>query len=201
MRPETPADAGRATPPPRQSPVPSGAGKSPSSLQGGNTSSGRATPKPTNSRAEEEFFSPPDHQDTGASDMGAGSDVAGRSEPLVPPVQEKKKKNTTASPSKASAATAPLAKSAAAPTPVATGKAPAAPLQSSPEGTVVTTEHLTAAVKAATAPGSSSQAQPRAQSLVLHTGRAAVAAGEKAASQLGRIVELTHGGASLGALQ
>jgi hypothetical protein len=87
MRPETPADAGRATPPPRQSLVPSGAGKSPSFLRGGNTSSGRAAPKPTNIRAEEEFFTPLDYQDTDASDMGAGSDVVGRSKPLVPPVQ------------------------------------------------------------------------------------------------------------------
>jgi hypothetical protein len=58
MRPETPADARRASPPPRKSPVPSGAGKSPSSLRGGNTSFERAAPKPTNSRAEEDFFSP-----------------------------------------------------------------------------------------------------------------------------------------------
>ncbi|KAK1651342.1 hypothetical protein QYE76_069147 [Lolium multiflorum] len=94
MRPETPADTVRATPPPRQSPVPSGAGKSPSSLRGSNTSSGRAAPKPTNSRTEEEFFSPPDYQDTDASDMGVGSDVVERSEPLVPPVQENKKKTS-----------------------------------------------------------------------------------------------------------
>jgi hypothetical protein len=140
MRPETPADARRATPPPRQSPVPSCAGTSPSSLRGGNTSLGRAAPKPTNSHAEEEFFSPPDHQDTGASDMGAGLDAAGWSESLVPPVQEKKKNKNTASPSKASAATHPPAKSAAAPTPAATGKAPAALLQSLPEGAIVTAE-------------------------------------------------------------
>jgi hypothetical protein len=66
---------------------------------------------------------------------------------------------------------------------------------------MVTAEQLTAAVKAATAPASSSQAQPQAQSLVLHTGRATMAAGEKAAAQLGRVVELTRAGASLGALQ
>jgi hypothetical protein len=66
---------------------------------------------------------------------------------------------------------------------------------------MVTAEQLTAAVKAATAPASSSQAQPQAQSLVLHTGRVAVAAGEKAVVQLGWVMELTRGGASLGALQ
>jgi hypothetical protein len=127
MRPVTPADAGRATPPLRQSLVPLSAGKSPSSLRGGNTRSGHAAPKPANSRAEEEFFSPPDYQDTGASDMGAGLDAAERSEHLVPPVQEKKKKNTASS-SKASVATPPPAKSAAAPMPAATGKAPVGPL-------------------------------------------------------------------------
>jgi hypothetical protein len=37
--------------------------------------------------------------------------------------------------------------------------------------------------------------------LFLHIGRAAVAAGEKAAAQLGRVVELTRGSASLCALQ
>jgi hypothetical protein len=66
---------------------------------------------------------------------------------------------------------------------------------------MVTAEQLTAAVKAATAPASSSQAQPQSQILVLHTGRAAVAAGEKAVVQLGRVVELTRGSTSLGALQ
>jgi hypothetical protein len=66
---------------------------------------------------------------------------------------------------------------------------------------MVTAEQLTATVKVATAPASGSQAQLQAQTLVLHTGRAAVAAGEKASSQLGRVVELNRGGALLGALQ
>jgi hypothetical protein len=66
---------------------------------------------------------------------------------------------------------------------------------------MVTAEQLNAAVKAATTPAASSQAQPQAQSLTLHTGRAAVVAGEKASAQLGRVVELTRDGASVGALQ
>jgi hypothetical protein len=141
MRPETPDDIGRATPPPRQSPAPSGAGKAPSSPRGGKTSSGRVAPKPTNSRAEEDFFSPPDYEDTGASNMGAGSDVAGWSEPLVPPVQEKKKKKKeTASPRKTPATASPLAKGAATPMPAPTAKAAPAPCPSPTESSMVTAE-------------------------------------------------------------
>jgi hypothetical protein len=66
---------------------------------------------------------------------------------------------------------------------------------------MVTAEQLKAAVKAAAAPASSSQAQPQAQSLTLHAGRAAFTAGEKLSAQLGRVTELTRAGASLGALQ
>jgi hypothetical protein len=66
---------------------------------------------------------------------------------------------------------------------------------------MVIAEQLNAAVKAATTPATSSQAQPQAQSLTLHTGCAAVVSGEKASAQLGRVVELTRDGASLGALQ
>jgi hypothetical protein len=61
---------------------------------------------------------------------------------------------------------------------------------------MVTAEQLTATVKVATAPASGSQAQP----LILHTGRAAVAAGEKVSLQLGRVVELNRGSMNLGAL-
>jgi hypothetical protein len=62
---------------------------------------------------------------------------------------------------------------------------------------MVTAEQLTAAVTVAAAPASGSQAQ----SIVLHVGRAAVAAGEKVSAQLGRVVELNRGTANLGALQ
>nr|XP_051221988.1 uncharacterized protein LOC127340256 [Lolium perenne] len=95
----------------------------------------------------------------------------------------------------------PPASRTAVPTPAGTGKAPASPRQSPASGAMVTAEQLNAAVKAATTPAASSQAQPQAQSLTLHTGRAAVVAGEKASAQLGRVVELTRDGASLGVLQ
>ncbi|KAK1625911.1 hypothetical protein QYE76_000226 [Lolium multiflorum] len=198
MRPETAEETGRSSPPPRQSPASSNAGKAPSSLRGGKTSSGCAAPKPTHSRAEEDFFSPPELEDNGASNMGAGSEEAGRSEPLVPPAPEKKKKKVTVtSPSKAPPATSAPAKSTAVPPPAPADRAPPAPRQSSAESALVTAEQLTAAVKAATAPASGSQVQP----LVLHTGRTAVAAGEKVSSQLGRVVELNRASANLGALQ
>ena len=103
MRPEDSEDASRASPPPQPSPVPSGAGKSPASSRGGNTSAGRAAPESTDHRAEEDLVSPPETQDTGASNIGAGSEDTGRAEPLVPPVPKKKK--TTASPSKTAPAT------------------------------------------------------------------------------------------------
>jgi hypothetical protein len=125
MRPETPADSRQTSPPPQQSPVPSGAGVSPSSLRGGTTSSGLAAPKSPHHRAEEELTFPPYQQDTGASHMGTDSEDVGRPEPLVPPVQNKKKKKATSSPSKASAAMPPPASRTAAPTPAAAGKAPA----------------------------------------------------------------------------
>jgi hypothetical protein len=131
MKPEASADSGRASPPPPQSPVPSGAGKSPSSLWGGTTSSGRVAPKPTNSRAEDELASPPDQQHTGASHMGAGSKDVGPSEPLVPPVEDKKQ-NATVSPSKASSAMPPPASRAATPTPAAISKTPAVPHKNPP---------------------------------------------------------------------
>ncbi|KAM0888481.1 hypothetical protein ACQ4PT_028309 [Festuca glaucescens] len=69
--------------------------------------------------------------------------------------------------------------------------------QSSQKGTEVTAEQSTAAVTATAGPATSSQAQ----ALVLHAGRAAVAAGEKVPAQLGRIVELNRGNANLSGLQ
>jgi hypothetical protein len=53
MRPEAPEDAARTSPTPQASPVPSGAGKSPASPLGGNTSLGRAAPEPSNPRTED----------------------------------------------------------------------------------------------------------------------------------------------------
>nr|XP_051209479.1 uncharacterized protein LOC127326734 [Lolium perenne] len=132
--------------------------------------------------------------------MGAGTEDAGWSEPLVPPVPEKKKKKkaATSSPPKTAPATSSPAKDAPASPPAPPAGAPdPAPQPTSPEGAVITAQQLSAVVTAASAPPSGSQAQ----SLVLHAGRAAVVAGEKASAQLGRIVELTHDGADLGPLK
>ncbi|KAM0852058.1 hypothetical protein ACQ4PT_052018 [Festuca glaucescens] len=139
-------------------------------------------------------------EDTGAGNTGADSEPSRRSEPPVPPVPEKTKQTATASPSKTSSTSArspSTAKGAAAPPPASAGKPPSAPRQSSRKGIEVTAEQPTAAVIAAAGPATSS----RAQALVLHAGRAAVAAGEKVPAQLGRIVKLNRGDANLGALQ
>ncbi|KAK1617924.1 hypothetical protein QYE76_023441 [Lolium multiflorum] len=97
-RPEGSAGSARtSTPPPHSSPAPSGAGNTSASPLGGTTSSGRAAPTPPDLRAEEDLASPPETQDTGASNMGAGKEPAGRAEPSVPPVPEKKKKKKTSS--------------------------------------------------------------------------------------------------------
>ncbi|KAK1686025.1 hypothetical protein QYE76_046873 [Lolium multiflorum] len=210
MRPEAFEGAARTSPPPQVSLVPSGAGKSPASPRGGNTSLGRAAPEPPNSRAEEDFTSPPDVEDTGASNIGAGSEDAERTEPPVPPTPKKKKK-ATASPSKTAPETSALAtsspakeapetssseKGAPSPPPAPpTGQPAPSPEPTHPEGTILTAQQLTAAVTAATAPPSGSQ------SLVLHAGRTAIVADEKASAQLGRIVELTRGEVDLGSLR
>ncbi|KAK1668424.1 hypothetical protein QYE76_056583 [Lolium multiflorum] len=74
-----------STPPPHSSPVPSGAGNTSASPSGGTTSSGCAAPTPPDHRAEEDFTSPPEAQDTGASNIGAGQTDAGQAEPLATP--------------------------------------------------------------------------------------------------------------------
>ncbi|KAM0921736.1 hypothetical protein ACQ4PT_006674 [Festuca glaucescens] len=197
MKPEAPKDTSGTQRPPQQSPAHSGAGEA-HSLRG-DTSSGSAAPKRRHHRAEEDFFSPPEIEDTGAGNMGAGSEPSGRSKPVVPPVPEKTKQTSTASPSKISSISArpSPAKGVAAPPPASAGKPPSAPRQSSRKGTEVTAEQPTAAVTAAVGPATSSPAQ----ALVLHAGRAAVADGEKVPAQLGRIVKLNRGDANLGALQ
>ena len=201
MRPEAPKDTGKIQHPPHQSPAHSDAGKAHSSPRGGTTSSGSAAPKKKHHRAEEVFSSPPETEDTGAGNMGAGSELSGRLEPLVPPVPEKTKQASTSSPSRTSSSAATKipspAKGAAAPPPASGSKPPPAPRQSSRKGTEVTAEQLSAAVTAAAAPPTSFQGQ----ALVLHAGRAAITAGEKVSAQLGRIVELNRGDANLGGLQ
>ncbi|KAM0851442.1 hypothetical protein ACQ4PT_052421 [Festuca glaucescens] len=193
MRPEALQDTSQQQHSLQQSPAHSGAGKTHSSPRGGRTSSGSAAPKQRHHRAED-FTSPPESEDTGAGNMGAGSEPSGRSDPPVPPVPEKTKQTATASPSRASST------SARSPSPAkgaAAGKPPSAPRQSSRKGIEVTGEQLSAAVIAAAAPPTSSQGQ----TLVLHAGRAAITAGEKVLAQLGRIVELNRGDANLGGLQ
>ncbi|KAK1649567.1 hypothetical protein QYE76_067372 [Lolium multiflorum] len=97
MRPESSEETARTSPPPQPSPVPSGAGNSSASPLGGTTSAGRAAPEPSEHRAEEDIVSPPETQDTGASNTGADTEAAGRAEPPVPPAPKKKKKKTPAS--------------------------------------------------------------------------------------------------------
>nr|XP_051202203.1 vegetative cell wall protein gp1-like [Lolium perenne] len=72
-----------------------------SSLKPGTSSAGSAAPTPPDHRAEEDHVSPPETQDTGASNIGADSEAAGGGEPQVPPVPKRKKKKTAdSSPSK-----------------------------------------------------------------------------------------------------
>ncbi|KAK1694201.1 hypothetical protein QYE76_010898 [Lolium multiflorum] len=91
-RPEGSAGSARtSTPPPHSSPAPSGAGNISASPLGGTTSSGRAAPTPPDPRAEEDLASPPETQDTGASNMGAGKDLPGGRNPLFLPSSRRRK--------------------------------------------------------------------------------------------------------------
>ncbi|KAM0920905.1 hypothetical protein ACQ4PT_007153 [Festuca glaucescens] len=199
MRPEALQDTSQQQHFSQQSPAHSGAGQIHSSPRGGKTSSGSAAPKRRHHRAED-FSSPPDTEDTGAGNIGAGSEPSGRSDPPVPPVLEKNKQTSTASPRQASSTSARSpspAKDTTAPPSASASKPPPAPQQSSRKGTEVSAEELSAAVRAAAASASGSQDR----TLVLHAGRAAITAGEKVSAQLGRIVELNRGDANLGELQ
>ena len=92
----------------RASPVHSGAGKSPSPPRGPTASEGNTAPEPEDHRAEGDFSSPPETENSGAGNMGAGTDQAGRSEPLVvPPILEKTTEAPTASPKKTSSSAMP----------------------------------------------------------------------------------------------
>ncbi|KAM0890754.1 hypothetical protein ACQ4PT_026841 [Festuca glaucescens] len=200
MRPEASKDIGKTQHPPHQSPAYTGAGKAHSSPRGGTTSSGSAAPKQKHHRVEGDSSSPPEVEDTGASNTGAGSEQTGQPEPSVPPVPEKTSKVVTASPSKTSSApTQPPspAKGAAVPLPASSRKPPPAPSgqKLSRKSTNITVEQLSGAVEAAVAQPTGSR------ELTLHAGRATIAAGEKVSAQLGRIVELNRGEANLGALQ
>ncbi|KAM0931645.1 hypothetical protein ACQ4PT_000199 [Festuca glaucescens] len=207
MRPETSEDAARASPPSRPSPVPSGTGNPSASPLGGTTSAGRAAPEPADHRAEKDIVSPPEAQDTGASNTGAGTEDAGKAETLVPPVP--KKKTPTSFPSKtvrdssAPASFVPAkdvseaparSRATSTPPPAASTGERAAAKPTSSEGTKLSAQKPAAVVTAASVPSSGSR------SLVLHAGRAAIVAGGTASAQVGRITELTRGGADLGHL-
>ncbi|KAK1603849.1 hypothetical protein QYE76_027522 [Lolium multiflorum] len=178
---------------------------------GGNISSGRAAPKPLDHHAEGDFVSPPEIQDTGASNTGTGTEDAEQAEPLVPPSQKKKKKKkkTSSSPSKAvpdssgPASSSPAkdapeapepAKATPTPPPATSIEKPAPAKPMTPESGKLTAQQLAAAVTAATDPSSGSR------TMVLHTGRAAVVASEAASAQIGRITEFQCQGAELGHL-
>nr|XP_051221205.1 uncharacterized protein LOC127339384 [Lolium perenne] len=166
-------------------------------------------------RAEEDIVSTPKNQDTGASNTSADTEDAGQTETLVSTVPQKKKKTSASSPStsvpKTSAPGAPDAsappKSTSMPPPASSAggssaaKPPTPPpsqepvvaktkLMPPPEGAKLrVSEHFKA--KATTS-------DP--QSLVLHSGPAAVVAGERATGLLGRITELKREGRELGHL-
>ncbi|KAK1607933.1 hypothetical protein QYE76_031606 [Lolium multiflorum] len=213
MRPESSEEAVRPSPPPQQSPVPSGAGNSTASPLGGTASAGCATPESSYHRAEEDIISPPENPDTGASNTGANTEATGRVEPLVTTVPKKKKKKAFASsPSKtvpessapASSTSAQGAPDASAPPKTTSMPLPASsargPATAKPPTPPPSQEPATAKNKPAAVGISTGSLASGAQSIVLHAGHAAIVAGETAPAQLGRITELSRGGASLGHL-
>ncbi|KAK1698691.1 hypothetical protein QYE76_015388 [Lolium multiflorum] len=224
-KPESSEGTARTSPPPHSIPVPSGTGNPSASPLGGTPSAGRAAPTPSDHHAEEDHVSPPEAQDTGASNIGADSKAAGRAEPQVPPVLKRKKKKTShSSPSKpvpdssAPASSTPgqdapdahsSPKTSPAPPPEAptakpTGAVPTPPPSQGPSAAKPTPPPEGSKLRVsepfkgkATASGTSA-AGP--QSLVLHVGPAAAVAGEKATGLLGRITELKREGRELGHL-
>ncbi|KAK1687031.1 hypothetical protein QYE76_047879 [Lolium multiflorum] len=198
-KPEGSAGSARtSTPPPHSSPVPSGAGNSSASPSGGTTSSGRAAPTPPDHRAEEDFTSPPETQDTGASNIGAGQTDAGQAEPLVPPPPKKKKKQSSSSPT-APDTSAPVSSPppGATPTPPPS-QGPSVAKRMAPAETPKITKFLK--------PGASrgkaveGDASGGSRDVVLHVGPAAAAVQDKPTGLLGRIVELKRAGKDLGHL-
>ncbi|KAK1669401.1 hypothetical protein QYE76_057560 [Lolium multiflorum] len=208
-RPEGSAGSARtSTPPPHSSPAPSGAGNTSASPLGGTTSSGRAAPTPPDLRAEEDLASPPETQDTGASNMGAGKEPAGRAEPSFLPSLKKKKKKT-------SSKTAPEASVPATSTPTpppetsvpeAAGATPTPPSTQGPPATAPKPPPASLKITDYLKPGASrgkatdGSASSGSQPLVLHVGPAAVVVQDKPSGLLGRIVELKRGGQDLGPL-
>ncbi|KAK1631851.1 hypothetical protein QYE76_006166 [Lolium multiflorum] len=186
-----------SSPPPHSSPVSSGAGNTSASPSGGTTSSGRAAPTPPDHRAEEDLPSPPETQDTGASNIGAGQTDAGQAEPLVPPPPKKKKQPSSSPTAPDTSAPVFSPPPEATPTPPPS-QGPSAAKQPAPSGTPKITKFLKPgasrgkAVEGATSGGSGD--------VVLHVGPAALAAQDKPTGLLGRIVDLKRAGKDLGHL-
>ncbi|KAK1696193.1 hypothetical protein QYE76_012890 [Lolium multiflorum] len=222
MPPESSEEGARPSPPPRQSPVPSGAGNSSASPLGGTTSAGRAAPTSPDHRMEEDLVSPPKNQDTGASNTGADTEDAGRVETLVSTAFKKKKKISASSSSKpvpetsAPAKTTPVPGAPAASAPPKTTSMPPPARSAGGSGAAKpptpppSQEPVVATTKPAPPPEGAKLrvSEPfkgkgtasGSQSLVLHTGPAAIVAGEKATGLLGRITELKREGRELGHL-
>ncbi|KAK1664860.1 hypothetical protein QYE76_053019 [Lolium multiflorum] len=145
--------------------------------------------------------------------MGAGKEPAGRAEPSVPPVLEKKKKkkSSRSSPSKAVPETSVPATSTPAPppetsVPEATGATPTPPPNQGPPATTPKPPPATLKITDFLKPGASrgkaadGSASSGSQPLVLHVGPAAAVVQEKPSGLLGRIVELKREGKDLGHL-
>ncbi|KAK1604012.1 hypothetical protein QYE76_027685 [Lolium multiflorum] len=193
-RPESSGGTTRtSTPPPHSSPAPSGAGNTSASPLGGTPSSGRAAPTSPDHRAEEDFVSPPETQDAGASNIGAEEETAGQSEPLVPSVQKKKKKTPapeTSAPGGSDPGDAPSA-------PLSPKTSPTPPPKTSAALTLLPPKTSKLIKGKAAASGAPSGGQ---QPLVLHASRAASAASERPTGLLGRIIDFKRQGRELGHL-
>ncbi|KAK1696243.1 hypothetical protein QYE76_012940 [Lolium multiflorum] len=157
----------------------------------------RARPTPQNTRGGG-LCLPPENQDTGASNIGAEEEAAGRAEPLVPPVLEKKKKTSapeTSVPESSNLGDAPSAppspRTAPTPPPDAPRTEPAGATPTPPPPK--TSKLIKGKATASSAP--SGGPQP----LVLHVARAA-SPSEKATGLLGRITEFQREGRELGHL-
>jgi hypothetical protein len=206
MTQKAPKDTGKAQDTPRESPAHSAAGKTPSPPQEPTASEGNAAPDNEDHHVEGEFSSPPELENSGASNMGTGSEQAGWLEPFVVlSVPEKTSEAPPASPNKTSSSAPPEgpelpspAKGPAVLPPASFKKPPPAPSAkkvSSRKGAVVTADQLSSAIQAAVAQPTSSR------TLALHTGRAAISISEKISSQTGRIIEMNRGEANLSSLQ
>ncbi|KAK1653523.1 hypothetical protein QYE76_071328 [Lolium multiflorum] len=165
---------------------------------GGTTSSGRAAPSSSDHRTEEDLSFLPENQDTGASNIGAEEEAAGRAEPSAPPVLEKK---TTSAPGSSAPESSNLGDAPSAPPSPRTilMPPPDAP-RIKPSGAAPTAPppKISKLIKGkATASNAPSGGQ---QPLVLHVSKAASAASKKATGLLGRITEFQRRGQDLGHL-